>query len=62
MLLAKSDNMKCFGCGAKGHLIHSCPENLLVERGNIQAVAAVSPERAEEGPSFGAAAARARAQ
>ncbi len=54
-----SDTMKYFGCGAKGHLIRSCPENLLLEKGNVQAVAAVSPEGAEEGPS-GAAAERAQ--
>lgn len=28
MIFASSENMKCFGCGAEGHIIRSCPEKL----------------------------------
>ncbi|TWW81704.1 hypothetical protein D4764_01G0015190 [Takifugu flavidus] len=26
MVFASSENMRCFGCGAEGHQVHSCPE------------------------------------
>uniref|UniRef100_A0A0S7EW84 YTX1 n=1 Tax=Poeciliopsis prolifica TaxID=188132 RepID=A0A0S7EW84_9TELE len=28
VVFASSENMKCFGCGAEGHIIRACPEKL----------------------------------
>lgn len=35
MVFATSETMKCFGCGAEGHLIRSCPKNILREQGDV---------------------------
>lgn len=26
VIYASSENMKCFGCGQEGHIVHACPE------------------------------------
>uniref|UniRef100_A0A3Q3EXU5 CCHC-type domain-containing protein n=1 Tax=Labrus bergylta TaxID=56723 RepID=A0A3Q3EXU5_9LABR len=53
MVFATSATMKCFGCGAEGHLIRSCPEKNVHVRGNTQAAPAaeVTAAAVTPGPS-----------
>lgn len=45
MVFATSETMKRFGCGAEGHLIRSCPENLNVRvaLAAVEALVAAGP-------------------